>query len=367
MYSEQFYPQVVDIEITNACNMRCLHCGSRSGKCRQNEMSTADLKNLVNELVGLGAESIALTGGEPLMRRDWSELVSHIRSCGVLCCLLTNGYLITPDVLKTAVEVDLNGFSISLDGLEDTHDHIRQTTGAWRRATNAMRLIKEQSSIRFAVETTLSGINLHELEQVHNLVSTTGCHQWRVQLANSVGRMSEQADKLLSDAEFESLVDRIILLRISSPVNISVGSNIGFYGNKGAAVRGDMPWTGDYSGLRGVGITANGDVKGDLSMPGQFVEGNIRESSFTEIWTSNSTFSYNRQFNMDMVAGFCRECRYLKLCRGGDSRGSFALHGIRANSPYCMYRIEHARGEEPVDSPLIKSLLRQFGEAQHQE
>lgn len=61
-------------------------------------------------------------------------------------------------------------------------------------------------------------------------------------------------------------------------------------------------------------------------------------------------------FNVTPNGRFCPTDDF-KLCRGGDTVSSFAANGIRANSPYCMYRIEQARGEEPVDNDMTRMLL----------
>jgi len=229
-----------------------------------------------------------------------------------------------------------------------------------------MHLIKELSDWELSVVTVVSRTNVHELEQIHDHLINHGCVQWRLQLATPAGRMDHHRDQMFTDEEFESFVDRVLTLQKSSPIRITCGTNIGYHGTKSAELHYGMPFTGDYLGMRVVSITANGDVKGDLPLSDDYTEGNIREQSFTEIWKSDDAFAYNRKFNMDMVKGFCRECRYLPLCKGGDASSSLAVSGVRANAPYCMYRIEHARGEEPIDSELTTSLLKQVG-GQRQE
>jgi len=95
-------------------------------------------------------------------------------------------------------------------------------------------------------------------------------------------------------------------------------------------------------------------------MPPQFVEGNIRDSSFTEIWNRPEGFAYNRQFTKEAASGACHECRYLPLCRGGCTTTSVSQTGQRADNPYCMYQIEKARGIAPKDSENTIALLRRF-------
>ena len=96
------------------------------------------------------------------------------------------------------------------------------------------------------------------------------------------------------------------------------------------------------------------------SMPEEFVEGNIRDSSFTEIWNDPSNFLYNRKFTRETATGACHDCRYLPLCRGGCATTSVSATGERANNPYCMFQIEQKQGIEPVDDELILRLLEDF-------
>jgi sulfatase maturation enzyme AslB (radical SAM superfamily) len=90
------------------------------------------------------------------------------------------------------------------------------------------------------------------------------------------------------------------------------------------------------------------------------VEGNLRHSSFTEIWNRPDGFAYNRQFTQDSASGACHDCRYLPLCRGGCTTTSVSQTGCRADNPYCMYQIERDRGIAPRDSEDTLALLRRF-------
>ena len=96
-------------------------------------------------------------------------------------------------------------------------------------------------------------------------------------------------------------------------------------------------------------------------MPEEFVEGNIRRRSFTEIWNNPDGFAYNRKFTRETAAGACRECRYLPLCRGGCATTSVSQSGCRADNPYCIYRMEVEEGISPVDPQEVVGLLAMYG------
>jgi radical SAM protein with 4Fe4S-binding SPASM domain len=108
-----------------------------------------------------------------------------------------------------------------------------------------------------------------------------------------------------------------------------------------------------------------GDVKGCLSQQPEFVEGNIRESSFNRIWNDPTRFLYNRKFTRDTASGECRDCQFLPLCRGGCMTTSVSASGERANNPYCIYQIERKRGIEPTITEQMAELLAPF-RAEHE-
>ena len=95
-------------------------------------------------------------------------------------------------------------------------------------------------------------------------------------------------------------------------------------------------------------------------MQEEFVEGNIRDSSFTEIWNNPDGFAYNRKFTRETGEGLCRDCGYLPLCRGGCTTTSVSATGRRADNPYCIHRIEKEQGIDCQDNEWITSLLERF-------
>lgn len=350
----RIYPQVVIWEITFACNMRCIHCGTSAGKPRPDELSTQEALDLVDELHGLGTESITLSGGEPLLRKDWPQLARRIHDRGMRTYLITNGLLVDEKIVDEMVDIGFDNVGVSLDGTEATHNHIRQNPRSFDRVVNAMQLMKE-AGLRFCAISQVSNLNLDELDEIRQILIDLGCPVWRVQMTTSTGRMTK--DLVLSLENYPKLVDKILGYQKDDRIEIDVGENIGYYGCKGTELYHGMPYFGCYAGTRVAGIESNGNVKGCLSMPEEFVEGNLKESSFTEIWNKPGAFLYNREFTRETAAGACRECYYLPLCRGGCTTTSVSATGVRADNPFCMYRIEQSQGVHAKDPAVISSLL----------
>jgi len=122
-----------------------------------------------------------------------------------------------------------------------------------------------------------------------------------------------------------------------------VGDNLGFFGPNEDVLRAHSRfgcWTGCMAGCLVVGIEANGNVKGCLSQQDPaFIEGNLRQTTLHAIWNRPGGFAYNRRFAVEQLEGFCRECTYADICRGGCTCAAHFASGSRFDNPYCAHRV----------------------------
>jgi radical SAM protein with 4Fe4S-binding SPASM domain len=141
-------PNSVTLMITAGCNLSCLHCWPESGP---NEavcpVPSDNLKRLIGEFVVLGAESICVTGGEPLTHPDWLDILTFsCKQAGLKSvCLQTNGTLLTEIEADTLSSIKFEGLTIqvSLDGARPlTHDRVRGH-GSFERAFMGLKLLAE--------------------------------------------------------------------------------------------------------------------------------------------------------------------------------------------------------------------------------
>ncbi|UGA38036.1 radical SAM protein [Chromobacterium haemolyticum] len=139
---KRYVPVHVVWEITLACDLKCLHCGSRAGHRRPNELSTAECLEVINALAALGTREITLIGGEAYLRKDWTQLIRAIRGHGMYCAIQTGGRNLNPARLQQAIDAGLNGVGVSLDGLAPLHDKVRNVPGAFDKAVDALRRAK---------------------------------------------------------------------------------------------------------------------------------------------------------------------------------------------------------------------------------
>ncbi len=356
----KFYPHSVVWEITFACNMRCIHCGTAAGKKRPDELTSEEALTLCDELAALGTQWLVISGGEPLLRPDWQQIALRAKADGIEIGIISNGYALEEKAADAIAEIGFKNVGLSFDGTEKTHNFIRQREDSFRRVTRAMDLLYERG-VKCCAVSQISNININEMDQMRQILIDHHANAWQVQLTTTTGRMKGMADLALSLDKYPQLIDKLLEMRTLSGLKINVGENIGYYGCKGSELWDDRPYLGCYAGTRILGIESNGTIKGCLSMPEDFVEGNIRERSLTEIWNDPNGFAYNRRFTRESAEGPCRDCHYLPMCRGGCTTTSFAQTGSVANNPYCIYQMELRQGIMPPPDPeAIAEVLARF-------
>lgn len=355
-----FYPKRCTWELTLACNLRCQHCGSRAGKARPDELSTAQALGIIDDLAAMGCEHISFAGGEPTLRKDWPELVARCRAGGVHASLVSNGLTWNDALTQTARRVGVRRMAFSLDGLETTHNCNRGANKSFRKVLAAI-----QSCVRGGVSaaaiTSVTRDNLDELERIHALLRDNRVDAWQVQIAAPQGYLEHRRDLVLDAQDTVALVRRLTALkRLGGLPAIFVGDNIGYYGDCERELRGDgarLPfWVGCRAGLTVVGIESHGDVKGCLSLPSElngrrdFVEGNLQERSLRDIWTDPAAFAYTRKFQVAQLKGACSGCAWGEICRGGCTFASVAHSGVPHAFPNCYHALSLGQGgAQPTD------------------
>lgn len=338
-------------ELTARCNMRCLHCASGLGPTysRGEELSTAEAIKLCHELKELGCEYTVLSGGEALLRDDWEVIAQELVGLGIATSLITNGLLITPALAKRIKNAGLCRVALSLDGLESTHNYIRNHPQSFATVCRSCSILRD-AGLQVNIVTHINRMNLSELDSMEALVGGMGASVWRLQLGSPVGRMAEHPELHLLPEHLPGIADFIVAAKQRTLVYISVGDNIGYFSEHELELRrgADTPlfgcWCGCPAGCLCVGIEANGNVKGCLSLQSpRFIEGNVREQSLSSIWNRPGAFRYSRGFTPSDLTGFCKGCEFGEICRGGCTFMAFGATGSPHNNPFCLYRVQSRR------------------------
>jgi radical SAM protein with 4Fe4S-binding SPASM domain len=371
MFMATYIPKNCVFEATLACNLHCQHCGSRAGKARPDELSTAECLDMFQQLVGIGCERVTISGGEPTLRRDWLELIEGARKAGMRVGLITNGLLWNADNAKLAKAAGLSAVGFSLDGLRDVHDRVRGKVGHFEHILRAMDA-SVAANLPWASVTFIHALNLGQLGDMYELLADHGAFAWQVQLGSDMGNLREHQDLQLPRHRLPELENTLADLVKRGRLRVDIADSIGYYGKHEAALRSSVhqgrkksTFGGCGAGMRVIGIECNGNVKGCLSImagyndEGQnYVEGNIRQRPLADIWNDPEAFAYNRKWTVDQLTGFCRECRHATSCRGG-CLGKRVASGELGEYSHCLFRLacESAPARHGVGHAAAAALL----------
>ncbi|WP_414516505.1 nif11-class peptide radical SAM maturase 3 [Nostoc sp. PCC 9305] len=344
-------------EITLKCNLACSHCGSRAGHERANELSPEEALDLVKQMAEVGIKEVTLIGGEAFLRPDWLEIAKAINEAGMLCGMTTGGYGISLETAQKMKSAGIRTVSVSIDGLEATHDRLRGKKGSWKYAFKTMSHLREVG-ISFGCNTQINRLSAPEFPCIYECIRDAGASAWQVQLTVPMGNAADNADILLQPHELLDIypmLARVARRAYQEGVQLQAGNNIGYYGPYERLLRGRGKehefsfWQGCGAGLSTLGIEADGAIKGCPSLPTTaYTGGNIREQTLHDIIEGAEELRFNlgagTPEGTKHLWGFCKTCEYAELCRGGCSWTAHVFFNKRGNNPYCHHRaLIHAK------------------------
>jgi radical SAM protein with 4Fe4S-binding SPASM domain len=335
-----FAPIYVVWELTLACDLACRHCGSRAGKARAAELSTEEALGVVAQLAAMGTREVAFIGGEAYLAPGWLTVVRAVVDAGIRATMTTGARALDGPLARAAADAGMAAVSVSVDGLEATHDRLRAVPGSWRAAMAALGHIADVGMEPYA-NTQWNRLNLPEVEAIADVLLDRGVTAWQIQITGPMGRAADQADWLLQPWEMLDLIPRLakVAQRARPKCRVLAANNLGYFGPYEHLIRAEH-WKGCAAGRHVLGIESNGDVKGCPSLPSApYVGGNLREATLAEIW-DRQTLAFARDRGTEELWGHCKTCYYAEECKGGCSWTAHTLLGRRGNMPYCFHRAD---------------------------
>ncbi len=341
MNTNNYIPTNCVWELTLQCNMSCLHCGSRAGYKRENELSKEKALDVADELIALGCKYLSLIGGEVFLYRGWEKIARKLTDSNVTVNVITNGFIFGDKQVEEVRYANLSNVALSIDGMESNHNRIRNNPRSFDRLKQTMdRLNKEE--IPIGVNTTLLNSNFADIEELYYYILENNVKIWQLQLANPMGNFSNHTDQQISLKNIKMLTSFIKQKREENRITIYTGDNIGYYDENEIYIRG-LPgnisyWSGCQAGLTVVGIDSIGNVKGCESLyDDRFIEGNLNTESLSDIWYKKGNFSYNRNFAPTLLSGKCEKCDMGVFCRAGCRGACFFTKGKLYENAFCVY------------------------------
>lgn len=168
-------PIVGGIDLTFHCNFRCRHCYvPKDERSLRKEMTTQQIFRILDEIADEGCLWLLLTGGEPLLRKDFLDIYIYAKKKGMLVTIFTNGSLITEKVVKCFQDLPPYLIEITLYGItEQTYDRVTQTKGNLSQCLRGINLLLE-AGIPLKLKTVAMNSNKHELWEIKRFAENRG-------------------------------------------------------------------------------------------------------------------------------------------------------------------------------------------------
>lgn len=311
-------------ELTYACNLACRHCLSSSGRRDPAELSTAECFGVVDELQRLGVFYVNLGGGEPMLRRDFFDIVEYSTAHDVGVKFSTNGTYIDPAAARRLASMDYLDIQVSIDGATAAvNDHVRGQ-GSFATARTAMDNLAAADFGAFKISVVVTRQNVDQLDDFRAVADEYGA-QLRITRLRPSGRGADTWDELHPTQQqqrdlYHWLLDRPDVLTGDSFFHLNaLGSE-------------QLPGLN----LCGAGrvvclIDPIGDVYAcPFVIHDEFLAGNVRDQGgFTGVWKGSDLFTSLRE---PTSAGACASCGAYDACQGGCMASKFFV-GLEMDDP----------------------------------
>ncbi len=305
---------VLALNLTNRCNLSCVHCGRDESIARLSELPASFFEGVVNDAIELGLEQVNITGGEIFTRKDALPLIQKIAEKGLFVSIETNGVLLNPNIINELATLgDSLRISFSMDGFDaKTHDLIRGK-GSFEKTMNAINSVADRG-INARVISVLHKGNKTQILPMAKHFNSIGLgfrllpniieYGKGVYACNVYGVSYDETQKILdeyydflreNDSDRNSIEMNIALL----PMDIESF--------------GLCPWGSNMLGVGPQGVASLCHVANNES---GFIFGDLTRTPLNEIWENNSVLAAFRNLDPDKLGGICGNCLARNLCKG---------------------------------------------------
>ncbi len=352
-------PLLVVWNFTYKCNLKCKHCYSESGIVSKTEISTEEAFNVVDQLADFGVTSLAFSGGEPLMRKDFFEIAQRAVNSGLYVSLATNGTLLNEENVRKLKAVGLHYVEISLDGADaKTHDYFRGKNGAFNQTFQGLKnCLKEDICTCIAVTATKN--NLKEIPVILEMAETMGIDRFTLFNFIPTGRGKEiivadpspqEREEILSYLNKQLSEDHKIAILSTTPQLARVALQCQYPNQEdiimplahmeAAKISKRAKSLADFIGGCGAGrfycaISPEGKVQPCVFMPLEV--GDLKTEKIENIWNNSPILSDLR--DRKKLKGRCSRCDYKFVCGGCRARAYAYYDDYLKSDPGCIRKL----------------------------
>jgi radical SAM enzyme (rSAM/lipoprotein system) len=255
--------------------------------------------------------TVAITGGEPILRKDLPECGRKLRENGFRWGIVTNGYDYTPEIHGSLLGAGMGSLTLSLDGLEPTHNWLRVNNKSFARAVKALELITASPRLNYDVVTCVNQKNIDELEQLREFLISRNVKAWRLFTISPIGRAADNEILQLTPPQLKRLMDFIVRARADKRMAVTFSCEA---------------WLGDYeleardtyffcrAGIQVASVLIDGSISACPNIDRNFVQGSIYRDNFVDVWNNRFEIMRDRRWTK---TGICLNCKDYKNCLGG--------------------------------------------------
>lgn len=298
-YPDYFeYPVTLQFELTGRCNLACKHCYNRSGDSDRGNDSYTLLTpekwvEIAKQVVRDGGIfQCILSGGEPLLLGDkLFDIMDVLHDDGTSFVLITNGYLLTPELVKRFIKYRWYWFQVSIDGLTaEVHDSFRGVKGSWERAVRGAVEVSS-AGIPLVIAHSVTPDSLKQLDAMAEFVYNMGASSLILGEILPSGRAISNTDIIMNHDEKNELYGKIAELQAKYQGRMTV--------KRSAELRTQLKRYSVEQNMGGI-IRPNGDFRLDCMAP--FVIGNVLDNSIKDIWLSKGINAWQSKEVQDFIA-----------------------------------------------------------------
>ena len=305
------------LELTSRCNEHCLHCGSSCDYTGGFELSLEQYKKILTDIAAdfdVNSFQLCITGGEPLLRTDFFDILGFAKDLGYHWGMTSNGTLIDAGCARKLHECGMGTISVSIDGLKETHDRFRRTPGGYDAAMRGINCLLEEGGFRHVqVTTVINHTNMHELEPLYDIFCGIDIDSWRIIGIEPIGRALTHPEMMLTGEDYRYLFDFIREKRSEGmPLTYGCSHFLGLDYEREVRKHYFICNAGIYVAA----ITSTGDITSclDIERRPETVFGNILTDRLKDVWENG--FQIFRG-GLAEKSEKCRTCSQLEFCAGG--------------------------------------------------
>jgi mycofactocin radical SAM maturase len=329
-------------EITYACNLQCVHCLSSSGTRDPRELSTDQAKAVLDELRDLQVFYINIGGGEPMIRKDFFEILEHAEANDIGVKFSTNGTYITAENARRLAAMNYLDIQISLDGVDAVTNDAVRGKGSYATAIAAMNHLRDANFGQFKISVVVTRHNVDQLDEFKALADSYGA-QLRITRLRPSGRGADTWDELHPTQQQQRQIYDWLM---KHGENVLTGDSFFHLNAFGESLPGlNLCGAGRVVCL----IDPIGDVYAcPFVIHDQFKAGSLLgDGGFTKVWKESDLFLSLREPESE---GACSACGSYDACQGGCMAAKF-FTGIPLDGPDPECVTGH--GEELVKAASI--------------